>query len=79
MRTAEMQNPVTYRWWHYREPGTFPRELRIDQADSPTITFVAPDVDAMQSVHVFLTVTDSGSPPLSRYARFVITVEPIGN
>jgi hypothetical protein len=67
---------LAYRWRHYREPGTFPRELRIDQADKPTLAIVAPDVDSTETVHVLLTVTDNGSPPLSRYTRIVMTVEP---
>src|SRR5205085_2251796 len=69
---------LTYRWWHYREPGTFPREVQIDHADSPTLRFIAPDVDSAQTVHVMLTVTDNGSPTLTRYSRVVITVEPDG-
>lgn len=67
---------LAYRWWSYREPGTFPRELQTDPIDSPTLKFVAPDVDSPQTVHVLLTVTDSGSPPLTRYARVVLTIEP---
>ncbi|MBI3866850.1 MAG: DUF1593 domain-containing protein [Planctomycetia bacterium] len=67
---------LTYRWWMYREPGTFPRELQTDAVDSPTLKFIAPEVDSPQTVHVMLTVSDSGSPALTRYARVVLTVDP---
>lgn len=63
-------------WWHYREPGSYQQQLKIDAAGQPKLTMIAPTVTSPQTIHVLLTVTDDGDPPLARYARVVVTVEP---
>ena len=75
---------LSYRWQHYPEPGTFTfasgrsaRPLKIEGSDQPEATFVAPDkFGRAGTAHVILAVTDSGSPPLTRYERVIVTVEP---
>ena len=75
---------LSYRWQHYPEPGTFTfssgrsaRPLKIEGADQQQATFVAPDkFGRAGTAHVILAVTDSGSPPLTRYERVIVTVEP---
>jgi hypothetical protein len=75
---------LTYRWEHYPEPGTFTlasgrsaRPLRIENADQPEATFVAPETFGRAgTAHVVLAVTDAGTPPLTRYERVIVTVEP---
>jgi len=75
---------LSYRWMHYPEPGTFTfasgrsaRPLKIEGSDQPEATFVAPDkFGRAGTAHVILAVTDSGSPPLTRYERVIVTVEP---
>ncbi|MSR57031.1 MAG: DUF1593 domain-containing protein [Planctomycetaceae bacterium] len=70
---------LTFHWWNYQEPGTFPRELRVDSAGKPTLQMIVPEVDSTQTIHVLLTVSDDGEPSLTRYARVVVTVEPPGD
>lgn len=75
---------LSYRWMHYPEPGTFTfssgrsaRPLKIEGSDRPEATFVAPEkFGRAGTAHVILAVTDSGSPPLTRYQRVIVTVEP---
>jgi len=75
---------LTYRWEHYPEPGTFTlasgrsaRPLRIENADQPEAMFVAPEkFGRAGTAHVVLSVTDAGTPPLTRYERVIVTVEP---
>jgi hypothetical protein len=75
---------MSYRWMHYPEPGTFTfssgrsaRPLVIEGADQPQATFVAPaKFGRAGTAHVILAVTDAGSPPLTRYERVIVTVEP---
>jgi len=75
---------MSYRWMHYPEPGTFTfssgrsaRPLVIEGADQPQATFVAPEkFGRAGTAHVILAVTDAGSPPLTRYERVIVTVEP---
>lgn len=68
------KNSLTYRWWIYPEPGTFRDEVLIEATTPGKARLVAPKVDAPKTLHVMLTVTDDGSPPLSQYARAVLSV-----
>jgi hypothetical protein len=39
-------------------------------------TLVAPAAGKPSTLHVILVVTDSGAPPLTRYARIVLNGQP---
>ena len=67
---------LSYRWWHYREPGTFSGELSLSSANSRELSVVAPSVPRSETIHLILEVTDSGTPPLTTYRRVVVTVVP---
>ncbi|MFM7243770.1 MAG: hypothetical protein ACKO40_06280 [Planctomycetaceae bacterium] len=75
---------LSYRWEHYPEPGTFTlssgrsaRPLTIEGSDRADATFVAPEkFGRAGTAHVVLAVTDNGTPPLTRYERVIVTVEP---
>jgi hypothetical protein len=69
-------NKLRFQWWVYPEAGTFRGKLPIEDPDKPTARLVAPQVNGRQTIHVVLTVTDDGTPPLARYGRVVLTVEP---
>ena len=69
-------NGLSYRWFHYPEPGTYGGSIRINGATTPDASFVAPNVDSPKTIHVVLTVTDDGDPRLSRYGRVVVAVRP---
>jgi hypothetical protein len=69
--------PLRFEWIHYPEAGTYRGQpLEIANAASSQISFIAPPVDAEQTVHLVLTVTDEGTPPLTRYQRVIVTVKP---
>jgi hypothetical protein len=40
------------------------------------ITLIAPEVTKEETTHVILRATDRGSPPLSRYKRVIVTIQP---
>lgn len=68
---------LNYEWRCYAEPGTYRGpavELKAERDGAAS--FTAPRVDRVQTLHVILIVTDHGEPPLTRYARSVITVQP---
>jgi len=68
---------LQYEWIYYPEPGEYRgAPISIRDAASPCASFVAPEVDAPATVHVILAVTDSGSPPLTRYRRVIVHVSP---
>jgi hypothetical protein len=82
-------NGLVYHWWQYREAtgGVNPQELTLAGEDSkeakvaiPATLKPAPNVDTPPEVlyHIVLSVTDDGSPPLTRYRRVLVTVPTAG-
>jgi hypothetical protein len=68
-------NRLTYKWWQYREAGSYPGAVVLAGADTPNATFtVPPNARAGQTIHLILEVQDSGTPPLTRYQRVIVTV-----
>jgi hypothetical protein len=68
---------LVYLWTQYPEAGSGPT---IDVGNSPEnvyfLTRVAPEVSKPETLHFILQVSDRGSPPLTRYQRVIVTVEP---
>lgn len=67
---------LSFRWWVYAEPGTYRGSLKLEAADEPVARLVAPNVRRPETLHVVLSLTDSGDPPLTGYGRVVLTVDP---
>ncbi len=74
---------LAYEWFYYGEPGTLLLQsgrtgapLRIENATSADAWFTAPAVTQSQTMHIVLAVTDQGTPPLTRYQRVLVTVQP---
>jgi hypothetical protein len=68
---------LKFEWIYYPEPGSYRGPApAIEQATSPHALFVAPQVESDQILHIILTVTDEGSPPLTRYQRLIVTISP---
>jgi hypothetical protein len=71
------KQPLQYEWVYYPEPGFYRGpSLTLEGATSPQASFVAPQVDSAQTVHIILVVTDQGMPPLARYRRMIVNVDP---
>ncbi len=64
-----------FNWFHYPEAGTFEGDLS-PLPNQAANWIVAPRVERTKTLHVVLRVSDKGSPPLARYARIIVTVEP---
>ena len=69
-------NELSYRWWQYREPGSFSGAVNIIDSNARDAGFVAPNVSAPKTIHVILTVMDDGHPNLYNYRRIIVTVKP---
>ncbi|MGQ0636437.1 MAG: nucleoside hydrolase-like domain-containing protein [Planctomycetaceae bacterium] len=65
---------LTFQWWVYREPGSIVAVPAIVDRDAAVARFIAPQHPG--ELHIVVTVTDSGEPPLERYGRHVIIVSP---
>ena len=67
---------LKYRWWHYRESGSYEGTIDIPDADQQDVSFIVPvDGDTGDSIHIVCEVTDTGTPALTRYQRVVVEIE----
>ncbi len=77
LATDPDQDLVSYHWFFYPEVGTLnASEFRLKNAHQPTITFIAPEVKEVKSMHFILEVTDDGTPALTRYQRVIVNIQP---
>ena len=67
-------HPLRYHWWVYREPGTYERDVQIEDAGAAQATLLIPKDATGKTIHVVLEVTDTSQPPLTAYRRVVILV-----
>ncbi len=67
---------ISFRWWQYKEAGSYDGLVELKGAESTKVSFKAPEVDEPRTIHLILEVTDSGSPSLKGYQRVIVTVEP---
>ena len=69
--------PETREIWTtcYPEAGTCKKSLSNGK-NLYALRLKAPEVEKAGTMHFILRVTDKGSPPLSRYKRVIVTVEP---
>ncbi len=67
---------LTYKWWQYREAGSYPGDITLESNDGMKSSFVVPkDAKKGETIHVICEVADDGVPALTRYARVIITVK----
>jgi len=67
-------NGLSYRWFVYKEAGTFRGDVRIEDAETPEAWFLTPQAKEPVSLHVILEVWDDGQPRLRSYRRIIVTV-----
>ena len=69
-------NLLTYRWWQYVEAGSYDGQVQIQHAENTDASLMVPmDAKPGNKIHIILEVKDSGSPPLTRYQRVIVTVK----
>jgi hypothetical protein len=67
---------LTYRWWVYREAGTYPGEVVLEGSDTPQARLTVPENLGNGTIHVILEVTDDGEPALTGYRRVIVSAQP---
>jgi hypothetical protein len=70
------RNVLRFRWSIYPEPGTYKGTLVLEGAESNVVSFTAPRVAEPQTIHIVLSMSDSGQPGLVVYRRAVVTIRP---
>ncbi len=67
---------LSYLWWQYREAGSYGGKVVLQADDTSTVRITVPgDAKLGETIHLIAEVTDSGKPQLTRYARFILTVD----
>lgn len=69
-------NPISFNWWIYKDAGTYEGLVTLQDTDKKTLSFVAPKVNKMETIHVILEVKDNALPALVSYKRIIVTVKP---
>lgn len=67
-------NALEYKWWVYREAGSYWADAPIQGADAVEAVVTVPKEASGRTIHVILEVTDTGKPPLAAYRRVILTV-----
>lgn len=67
---------LRFQWVHYAEATGLDEPLLLDGDDTATAQFTPPLGEREYDAHLVLSVTDSGEPPLTRYARVILHVRP---
>lgn len=70
------KNKLTYKWWQYHEVDSYSGKLILTKDNQSSLTFTVPtDAKAGNDIHIILTVTDNGTPELTRYKRTILRVK----
>ncbi len=70
---------LSYKWWAYREAGSYWGNAPIRSENSARAVVKVPKNASGRTIHVILEVVDSGDPPLTAYRRVFLNVsgEPV--
>jgi hypothetical protein len=71
-RDPDPGDRVRYRWWQYREAGSYPSRISIPEPEEKSVALVVPDDAAGSTLHVILEATDDGTPALTSYRRVLV-------
>ena len=70
------KDKLRYNWFFYPEEGTYRGEFPQLSARGRTATFTAPKLASAKTLHVIVEVRDDGTPALTSYHRYIVTVNP---
>ena len=60
---------LSYRWWVYREAGTYRGDVKLSSPTRIESAVAVPGDAAGAEIHIILEVTDDGAPPLTSFRR----------
>lgn len=67
---------VAYKWWQYKDAGTYRGEVEIENPTANNISFTVPEENKEGTIDIILEVSDNGKPELVSYKRMIETVKP---
>jgi len=69
------KDKLNYVWVYYPEPGTYSGNVNVNDTNAAKTSFETPKDASGTTIHILLTVTDDGNPPLTRYRRIIVNIE----
>ncbi len=67
---------LSYKWWQYKEVGTYKGDLLLSNSDSDNASLKVPgDIRKGETVHIIFAVTDDKFPNMTNYQRVILTAE----
>ena len=67
------EDALEYRWWQYREAGSYDGTVEIRDPEKQDASFTLPgDFSRGETIHIICEVKDHGTPQLTRYQRVVV-------
>jgi hypothetical protein len=67
---------LNYRWWQYQEADSYDAAVHVQDAEKQQASVtVSKDAGKGRTIHIVCEVTDSGTPPLTRYQRVVVEIQ----
>jgi len=67
---------LSFLWFHYPEAGSYKKRVNTSAENVHGVYVVAPEVTKKETLHFIVSVTDKGTPALTRYKRVIVTVLP---
>lgn len=74
LTTDPDKDEIAFRWWNYKEAGTYNCREINDAVSAKTKLTIPKDALPGETIHMICEVSDSGSPSLTSYQRVIITV-----
>ena len=66
---------MTFRWWLYKEAGTYKGTEELEYYGTKLSFKVPQDAKTGDTLHIICEVCDNGKPQLKRYQRVILTVK----
>ncbi len=66
---------LAYKWYPYEEAGTYRSTVSVKSNGAEASLLVPVNAVKGETIHVVLEVSDNGQPPITRYARVILTVD----
>ena len=68
-------NALSLRWWRWDEADSYDGAINLEHAEGSSTRFTVPvGAKPGQTIHIVVEATDNGTPALTRYERFTVTV-----
>ncbi len=69
------KNELTTSFWQYKEVGTCKADVKLSQNKNQVLVEIPKDAQSGSTIHIIAQADDNGSPSLTRYQRFVLTLK----